>query len=496
MIINHNLMANNAIASANVNSANAGKSMEKLSSGLRINKAGDDAAGLAISEKMRGQIRGLDQASANSQDAISMVQTAEGALNETHSILQRMRELAVQSATDTNTADDRTKIQAETDQLAKEITRISNTTEFNTQNLLAGGLSDTFQIGANSGQNISFSVNAMDAFSLGVSGDAKSANTFTTGSAKVDGVQNAGRGLTEDTYTITTAITASSAGTVSKDVNKDTANVTTLVVTNDNKFTGNADANYTVQVSKVDASADAKATEIKYSTDNGSSWKTVALAAGVATIDGMTFTLGTAGAPTASSDFSVGDQYSFKATAAKGTLQLSNATDGNIGGPIAIKYSDTKVQLGDLSTGKTIDANITFKNLVNSSTSTFKISSVASEAATTVNGAVTKDAVAAVGIDVSSQTSASAAVTKINDAITKVSEERSKMGAYQNRLEHTIANLGTASENLTSSESRIRDVDMAKEMSTYSKNNILSQAAQAMLAQANQQPQQVLQLLR
>lgn len=485
----------NANRQIGVNSTNANKSMEKLSSGLRINRAGDDAAGLSISEKMRAQVRGLDQASANSQDAISLIQTAEGALNETHSILQRMRELAVQSSTDTNTADDRAKIQSEVDELAKEITRISNTTEFNTQNLLAGGMSNKFQIGANSKQDISFSVNAMDAYSLGVSGDAKTANTFLTGTAKVDGVQNAGRGLVAGDYTITATKTASSAGTVSKDVNADVANLTSLVITNDNLFTGDKDTNYTVQVSKVSADADAKATEIKYSTDGGSSWKNVALSAGVATIDGMTFTLGTAGAPTASSDFTVGDQYSFKATAATGSLQLSN-TSGNIGGPVSVKYSDEKVQLGSIEDGQTIDANITFKNLVTGSTSTFKIGEVKSESATTTNGNVTKDAVAAVGIDVSSQKAASSAITKINDAITKVSQERSKMGAYQNRLEHTIANLGTSSENLTSAESRIRDVNMAKEMSTFSKNNILSQAAQAMLAQANQQPQQVLQLLR
>ena len=496
MIINHNLGAMNANRMMNINSVSANKSMEKLSSGTRINKAGDDAAGLAISEKMRGQIRGLDQASSNAQDAISLIGTAEGGLNETHSILQRMRELAVQSATDTNTADDRSKVQVEMDQLAKEITRISNTTEFNTQNLMAGGLNHTYQIGANKDQNISFSVNAMDAYSLGVSGDSKTANTFVTGGAKIDGVQNAGRGLAVGDYTITTVKVASAAGTVSEDVQADTANTGTLVIGAATAFTGDVNANFTVQISKVDTAATTtnSATEIKYSTDGGSSWKNVALAAGVATIDGMTFTLGTAGA-SAVGKFTVGDQYSFKATAATGTLQLSN-TGGNIGGPVAIKYSDTKVQLGSIEDGKTIDANITFKSLITAQTSTFKVGEVKSEAASTTNGNVTKQAVAAVGIDVSSQKNASAAVTKINDAITKVSEERSKMGAYQNRLEHTIANLGTSSENLTSAESRIRDVDMAKEMSTFSKNNILAQAAQAMLAQANQQPQQVLQLLR
>lgn len=296
MIINHNISAMNTHRQLGANTTNTNKAIEKLSSGLRINRAGDDAAGLAISEKMRGQIRGLDMATKNSQDGISLIQTAEGALNETHSILQRMRELAVQSSNDTNTDKDRENLQNEVDELAKEITRISNTTEFNTKKLLDGSASAgghassadlTFHIGANEGQNISLTIKAMDAGTLGVAG----------------------------------------AG--------------------------------------------------------------------------------------------------------------------------------------------------------------------ASTAATATAGASTVD-----GISISSQASADAAITTINDAIETVSAERSKLGAYQNRLEHTINNLGTTSENLSAAESRIRDVDMAKEMMNQTKNNILAQASQAMLAQANQQPQAVLQLLR
>ncbi|WP_454193542.1 flagellin Hag [Paenibacillus sp. Marseille-Q7038] len=280
MIINHNIAAINTSRSLNSASGAQSKSMEKLSSGLRINRAGDDAAGLAISEKMRGQIRGLDQASRNAQDGISLIQTAEGALSETHSILQRMRELSVQSSTDTNTDTDRGELQKEFTQLAKEITRISSTTEFNTQKLLDGSDVDgkTFQIGANAGQSITLQVGAMDATTLGV---------------------------------------------------------------------------------------------------------------------------------------------------ATGTDEAST-----------------------------------------------------------------------VGIGISSQTDADDAITLVNTAIQTVSAERSKLGATQNRLEHTINNLGTSSENLTAAESRVRDVDMAKEMVEQTKNSILSQAAQAMLAQANQQPQAVLQLLR
>ncbi|EPY2289539.1 MULTISPECIES: flagellin [Clostridium] len=274
MIINHNLNAMNAHRNMGINIGNSAKSMEKLSSGLRINRAGDDAAGLSISEKMRAQIRGLNQASRNSQDGISLIQTAEGALNETHSILQRMRELGVQAANDTNVTVDRSAIKDEITSLKTEIDRIAKTTQFNEKNLLNGDLAKTgakLQIGANSSDDLKLDINIsnMGSASLGVSN------------------------LAVDTH------------------------------------------------------------------DNAR---------------------------------------------------------------------------------KTIDS--------------------------------------------------------VNEAIKKVSTQRSKLGAFQNRLEHTISNLDNASENLQAAESRVRDVDMAKEMMSFSKNNILQQAAQAMLAQANQAPQGVLQLLR
>nr|MBO2482259.1 flagellin [Bacillaceae bacterium] len=272
MRINHNISALNTYRQLSFNNTQTAKNLEKLSSGYRINRAGDDAAGLAISEKMRGQIRGLEMATKNAQDGISLIQTAEGALNETHAILQRIRELAVQAANDTNTDNDRDELQKEVDQLLQEIDRIANTTQFNTKNLLDGSLSGSgliFHIGANQDQNVTLTISSMRASGLGVS-----------------------------------------------------------------------------------------------------------------------------------------------------------------------------------------------------------------------------------GIDISSQSGANNAITIIDNAIDKVSSERAKLGAMQNRLEHTINNLGAAAENLTAAESRIRDVDMAKEMMEFTKNSILTQAAQAMLAQANQLPQGVLQLLR
>ncbi|NLO89737.1 MAG: flagellin [Clostridia bacterium] len=270
MRINHNISALNTYRQLSINNSSSAKSLEKLSSGLRINRAGDDAAGLAISEKMRGQIRGLEMASKNAQDGISLIQTAEGALNEVHSILQRMRELAVQAANDTNTDSDRGALQSEIAQLIEEIDRIANDTEFNTTKLLDGDFSDkVIHIGANQSQSIKLSINGMSSSGLSVE-----------------------------------------------------------------------------------------------------------------------------------------------------------------------------------------------------------------------------------SVDISTQSGADSAIATIDTAIEKVSEERANLGAIQNRLEHTINNLGTAAENLTAAESRIRDVDMAKEMMEFTKLNILQQAATAMLAQANLQPQLVLQLLQ
>ena len=294
--IYQNVEALNAHRQLAVNQGNLSKSIEKLSSGLRINRAGDDAAGLAISEKMRGQIRGLKQAQRNAQDGISLIQTAEGALQEVHAILQRMRELAVQAANDTNTLGDRKEIQKEINQLIDEIDLIAKDTEFNTQKLLNGAFETTalvIHIGANAGQKLDINIANMQTTALG---------TDPEGSVDINGLK-------------------------------------------------------------------------------------------VADVDSV------------------------------------------------------------------------------------------NEDTTDPGGVLT-------------QADADKAITNIQYAINQVSAERSKLGAYQNRLEHTIANLGTAAENLAAAESRIRDVDMAAEMMEFTKNQILQQAGVAMLAQANMAPQAVLQLLR
>lgn len=408
MRINNNMMAMNTHRQLGISNNQGSKSMEKLSSGFRINRAGDDAAGLSISEKMRGQIRGLNQASRNSQDGISLIQTAEGALTETHAILQRMRELAVQSANDTNVDIDRTAIQDEMNQLVFEIDRISNTTEFNTQKLLDGGFQGTFQIGANETQSVDLKIAKMDTASLGL--------TSTNSMEKIALAANSN--LKDGVYT--------RKGTNIIDVDGNTVGTT-----DGTKITVNGqDTTFVTSVlgeggilTVESGSADVK------NTVSGNALK---LAPG---------------------------NYEVKGT--------NIVKDGKLVGTLGTNEMTVD--------GVTVtEAELGFKNGELKDTATF-----------TINGS-----------DVSTRATAEGSISTINKAIEAVSTERSKLGAMQNRLEHTIKNLDTSAENLQASESRIRDVDMAKEMMEFTKNNILQQAAQAMLAQANQAPQGVLQLLR
>ncbi|MFE8701659.1 flagellin [Cytobacillus sp. FJAT-54145] len=392
MRINHNIAALNTHRQLNTAAAGQSKSMEKLASGLRINRAGDDAAGLAISEKMRGQIRGLDQASRNAQDGISLIQTAEGALNETHSILQRGRELAVQAANDTATQDDRKEIQKEINQLLEEVDRIANQTEFNTQKLLNGNSSNlTLHIGSNKDQTMNIQISTMTSADLGEAGVATATVTLNN-DLDFSAAANNGTFSIGDT---TIALNENYSGNVNKlvsDLNKAFQSSEGVTFSNNgNNLTMNSN------------------TAFSWTATNGSTGTTTAVAFGV--------TSGAANAVTAT---------------------------GNTG--IALDQLNTAVNTGNAG--------------------------------------------------VTTQLGAETAIQAFDNAIKEVSGERSKLGAYQNRLEHTINNLGTSSENLTAAESRIRDVDMAKEMMSQTKNSILSQAAQAMLAQANQQPQGVLQLLR
>ena len=395
MRINNNVMALNAHRQLSINQTNASKSMERLSSGMRINRAGDDAAGLAISEKMRGQIRGLKQAMRNAQDGISLIQTAEGALNETHAILQRMRELATQAATDTNTLTDRKEIQKEINQLLEEIDRIGNNTEFNTQNLLDGTYSGKkVHIGANETQSMDITISDMRTSAIGAGTGGGSA---TAASGEHEGV----------------TFTAKAAGAAGNSIQ---------VVFE--KGGENIEVSVSGTTITVKLAVDSQSDEITSTVDDIVSAINNSDANALVTASGTGST-------------AVGT----------GSVTLAGGVDAGSGGNL----------------------------------DSLKVANVDDDA--TINGGVL------------TQDGADAAITNINKAIEQVSAERSKLGAIQNRLEHTIANLGTSAENLQAAESRIRDLDMAEEIMAFTKNNILQQAATAMLAQANMAPQSVLQLL-
>ncbi|WP_215112258.1 MULTISPECIES: flagellin [unclassified Exiguobacterium] len=546
MIINHNLNAMNAHRNMSFNTNQTGKAMEKLSSGLRINRAGDDAAGLAISEKMRAQVRGLDQATRNAQDGISMIQTAEGALNETHSILQRMRELSNQSANGTNTTEDRKALQDEVKQLKEEIDRIGNTTEFNTQKLLNGSL--------NGAQGVSSSANTtvggvVAKLTSGVmtSGTAIAADhssaSFEADTLTVDGQKievNWDTLLTQDQKDLLASnLTTASASTI-----KQIGEVLTNAI---NKAIDDSGAS----VGHVSGYVDSSDQLVLTSSSKGTTSEVTLTTAGAATSIGATFLSDAAGAVSTAAnlgdstyngtditgktfDVSLNDQLigvSGSFTAANGddmsdvADNLATAINAAIGtyntstgksagdegfvqdvavtvskdGRLAISSPSGEISLKDL-TGETAVEDLGLSKAQTESAGnggmTFQIGSNQSQSITFGIKDMRSAALGVSNIDISSASGAQAALKSLDSAISSVSSERSKLGAVQNRLEHTINNLGTSSENLTAAESRIRDVDMAKEMMNFTKNNILNQAAQAMMSQANQQPQAVLQLLR
>jgi len=491
MRINHNIAAMNTYNKLTANTAATSKSLEKLSSGLKINRAGDNAAGLAISEKMRAQVRGLDQANTNAQDGVSLIQTAEGALNETHSILQRMRELAVQSSTDTNTNDDRTKIQSEIDELAKEITRISNTTEFNTKNLLAGGLSTTFHIGANQDQNMTMTIGAMDAMSLGVAGDVVT-TSFTGTNTHISSVSTNSASLNSLYVTANRTAATTGASVARSDTNNGAGTVT-------GTYTGSADKTIVARIASL-SDTNGTVGSVEYSTDGGTSWTVASNSGGNFSVgDGLTLAIA------ADTDNTVADTYTFTPTADYVTLGVNSLADGTgtaYGSTVKVYNNESSVSIGNAATDQTVTVNFAYSSLddiVAGTTVGDQITQTAQASTKAVIGAdgtVSTNAETKKGLNVSSQTSANLAITTIDSAIKTVSTARSKLGAFQNRLEHTSNNLSTSSENLSAAESRVRDVDMAKEMMEFQKNNILNQASTAMLAQANQQPQGVLQLLQ
>ena len=458
MVVQHNLQAMNANRMLNITTGAQSKSTEKLSSGYKINRAADDAAGLTISEKMRKQIRGLDQASTNAQDGVSSVQTAEGALTEVHSMLQRMNELAVQASNGTNAESDRQAIQDEIDQLTTEIDRVAETTKFNEIYLLKGD--------SNGGTKNVF-MKGHDAGLKGTLTDSAKSATFVMDELKAgDKVTIAGK---EYSIGSTVADAKASFAAAAKDEKVTVDGVEYTVA--ENAGAADAGANKIVLADiqakvKAGSTVSYKGKDITAMNDDNN--------------DGID-----------DDDSSV---ISKDVAETKITAELTAAN--NIG---TVDHAATVAKTA--ANGKTT-YTITKGYATVADTLSFNLH-VGADADMTNKITVDIDTMNSAnlgikGLNVTDATGIAAtyAVDAISDAIAKVSSQRSALGAVQNRLEHTIDNLDNVVENTTSAESRIRDTDMAEEMVEYSKNNILAQAGQSMLAQANQSTQGVLSLLQ
>lgn len=557
MVVQHNLNAINANNKMNINVSGTKKATEKLSSGYQINRAGDNAAGLAISEKMRSQIRGLSQATKNANDGISLIQTAEGGLNETHSILQRMRELAVQSANGTYQDDtDREAIQLEVDALKSEIDRIASSTEYNGMKLLDGSLggttTGTTDFGARYGVLIS-------------------ANTVVDGANNKlkENLSLEGATLTSSVNGVTVTLADAASGVGGENAQWDAAGTTLTINLKAGQSYSQSQINDLIKnatMAKADSAAAQTSTpadvELKlksgvFTFQKAETFKTSAgvraasddtelvgyLINGTDQNDGyadtIKFTSNNYGEDTRklkiATDVAAGKEWVATTTAnnegtgikdGEFTLHLATGveyTEEDIqnllkqaGLDYTVTLTDSKTPDGDKSfyaqkvvaeadadeieIGKTTaGAGLGSDKLTGTGKGlTFQIGAngVEDQRVTLSVGDMSSTSIGVGGADVSTQDAANKAIDMVDSAVKTVSMQRAGLGALQNRLEYTVNNLTTTNENLTAAESQIRDTDMATEMINYTKNNILQQASQAMLAQANQQPQAILQLLQ
>ena len=491
MRIQHNIAALNSYRNLTGNNNAVAKNLEKLSSGYRINRAGDDAAGLAISEKMRAQITGLNTAQKNAQDGVSLVQTAEGALTEVHSMLNRMVELADQSANGTyDNPVDRANLQKEIASLKDEIDRIADSTNFNGINLLDGSLSTTkldLAAGTLGGQATTVKEIPATGTTSGIAGHDKAAmgeHTLTVEYAdengtlhkvdvkyKIDTADDKGKAIDAILKAVSQNDTLSSVFNITKDTDS---------VNFESKVTGSKGAKV-VNVSTTDTTSKMDADKAI----DGENAKVQTQGAGAKIGAGDTITLN-------------GKTYEF--------VKDASTEPTKKGATAVVVGADNNATLGNLnkaleSAGIKAEYNandIVFSATKNGAGLTLQIGDTSADfnQMTVSVGDMHTAALGIADIDISTQAGAKAAVDKIKSAINSVSSTRGDLGAIQNRLEHTINNLSVTAENMTAAESRIRDVDMANEMMAYTKNNILVQSSQAMLAQANQLPQGVLQLLQ
>lgn len=558
MVVQHNLNAINANNKMNINVSGTKKATEKLSSGYQINRAGDNAAGLAISEKMRSQIRGLSQATKNANDGISLIQTAEGGLNETHSILQRMRELAVQSANGTYQDDtDREAIQLEVDALKSEIDRIASSTEYNGMKLLDGSLggtttgttdfgarygvlisANTVVYGANNklkenlsleGATLTSSVNGVTVTladtASGVGGEnAQWDAAGTTLTINLKAGQSYSQSQINDLIKNATMAKADAAGTpqasTPADVElklksgvftfqkaetfktsagvraaSDDTDLVKYLINGTDQNDGYAD---TIKFTSNNYGEDTRKLKIATDVAAGKEWvaTTTANNEGTGIKDGeFTLHLATGVEYTEEDIQNLLKQAGLDYTV---TLTDSKTPDGDksfYAQKVVAEADATAIEIGKTTAGAGLGSDKltgTGKGL------TFQIGAngVEDQRVTLSVGDMSSTSIGVGGADVSTQDAANKAIDMVDAAVKTVSMQRAGLGALQNRLEYTVNNLTTTNENLTAAESQIRDTDMATEMINYTKNNILQQASQAMLAQANQQPQAILQLLQ
>ena len=483
MVVQHNLTAMNSNRMLGLTTASQAKSTEKLSSGYKINRAADDAAGLSISEKMRKQIRGLTQASSNAQDGISTVQTAEGALNEVQDMLQRMNELAVKAANGTNSEDDRSYIQNEIDQLTTEIDRVAETTKFNETYLLKGdqslekGYTYSYKTAKAETGKATMSVDATTTLTTKVTIDADADSDDAN--ALLKALRDQGIKLS-----VSTPEDTGNAGQPKADEAKYNA-----------ELTGSAADKYSVNIT------DAKAGTFSITNKTGKTIATLTVSGGQKNAIGTESATVIAKTITADSDDTKKAKYYDKDGNAISENALSKYFTTKSDGTVTPK-ADAPA-LYD-AVGNKVDADKDLIANLKDLTASLSLSlHVGADATSNNQITLSIDAMSAKGlgvnglkVDGTDDTNALSAIDTIKEAIQKVSTQRSALGAVQNRLEHTINNLDNVVENTTSAESQIRDTDMATEMVKYSNNNILSQAGQAMLAQANQSNQGVLSLLQ
>jgi flagellin len=526
LTINTNVMSLNAQRNLGTSQSTLAKSMQRLSSGLRINSAKDDSAGLAISDRMTSQIRGLNQASRNAYDGISLAQTAEGALQESTNILQRMRELAVQSANDTNTNSDRTSLQSEASQLISEMDRIATTTQFNGKNLLDGSLNNAqFHVGANANQTIAFSigdartsqlgsiVNTAGVQSqnisasetngalvaqvktayLGVDGTASNGNNISLNSTSI--VSSSAYGTDEthglsnkSAYAIAAAINASNVTGVNATASN-TQTFTDLLTTGtflDNNLAATDTMGYTLTVNGEDI----------YSAALTSTSGDISIDSMVEVINAKSPDTGVIATKDANNDLKLqaNDGRDIIVKEAFTYADLTVATGSVVG-----TVFNTFTEAAGTDETVTADAEQVFRGQVTLQSS----SAVTLDDGNTILGHTAGTAVLSTNtsksiatLDITSNTGANDAILAIDAALSSIDSSRGELGAVQNRFESTIANLSNVSENLSAARSRIMDADIAQETSAMTKNNILQQAGVSILAQANQAPQLALSLLQ